>query len=430
MKSTYTFIFLVLVVYQTDLYSYPKILPVKSNPDYLLITQNTLPIIDLTINLNAGSSHDGSLPGLTNLSFESISKLKYKDEKITDLFENIGAEFHYSVGKDFSTISVRFINNRNNIDYVPNLLNFILTERKINKNDLEFIKEKTNNKIYSQSLQPGSLASIKISEKFFIGTGYSHPVIGYKKSVNSISVTNINNHLEKIFNKESIAINLVGNINENESAHIISTVLNNLPKGKKIRKEPSKIKFNGKMYLNKISMDIKQTHIFILMPGVKRTEESYYSLLVINYLFGGSGFGSTLFNEIRQKRGLAYSVHSYLRPYNDFGVLVINMQTKNENARQAINILKNEIFKLKNNSFINEEITHAKESLLNSFNIRHDTNKKMLGLLSQINYFDMDLDYFRKYENSIRNVNDKSIEDVLQKKLFLEKSIITTVGNF
>ena len=353
-----------------------------------------------------------------------------RDRKITDLFENIGAEFNYSVGKDFSTISVRFINNRNNIDYVPNLLNFILTERKINKNDLEFIKEKTNNKIYSQSLQPGSLASIKISEKFFIGTGYSHPVIGYKKSVNSISVTNINNHLEKIFNKESIAINLVGNINENESAHIISTVLNNLPKGKKIRKEPSKIKFNGKMYLNKISMDIKQTHIFILMPGVKRTEESYYSLLVINYLFGGSGFGSTLFNEIRQKRGLAYSVHSYLRPYNDFGVLVINMQTKNENARQAINILKNEIFKLKNNSFINEEITHAKESLLNSFNIRHDTNKKMLGLLSQINYFDMDLDYFRKYENSIRNVNDKSIEDVLQKKLFLEKSIITTVGNF
>ena len=53
------------------------IFPVKSNPDYLLITENTLPIIDLTINLNAGSSHDGSLPGLTNLSFESISKLKY-----------------------------------------------------------------------------------------------------------------------------------------------------------------------------------------------------------------------------------------------------------------------------------------------------------------------------------------------------------------
>ena len=177
-------------------------------------------------------------------------------------------------------------------------------------------------------------------------------------------------------------------------------------------------------------MDTKQTHIFILMPGVKRTEESYYSLLVINYLFGGSGFGSTLLNEIRQKRGLAYSVYSYLRPYNDFGVLAISMQTKNENARQAINILKSEIFKLKNNSFINEEITFAKESLLNSFNIRHDTNKKMLGLLSQINYFDMDLDYFRNYENSIRNVNDKTIEDVLQKQLFLEKSIITTVGNF
>jgi len=177
-------------------------------------------------------------------------------------------------------------------------------------------------------------------------------------------------------------------------------------------------------------MDTKQTHILIFTPAVKRTDDNYHSFLVINYLFGGSGFGSKLFTEIRQKRGLAYSVYSYLRPYNDFGILAISMQTKNENAKKAIRIIKDEIYKLKENHYTLQEISKAKESILNNFAIRHDTNKKMLGLLSQINYLNMDLNYFEKYENSIKNVSNQSISKILENKLFIEKSIITAVGNF
>ena len=430
MRLFYLLVGLTILFYQTTVYSYPKISTIKSNPDYLLITNNSLPIIDIAININAGSRHDGNLPGLTNLTFESISKLRYEDEKVLDLFEGMGAEFNYNVGKDFSSINMRFINNKGNVAYITKLLNFIMTERKVEENDLNFLKEKTKNRIYARSLSPGSLASMKLNEKFFAGTGYSHPVLGYEKVVDSITIDNITEHLDKVFNKASIDINIVGNISENDSAHMISKLLKNLPQGKKIEHIPTKIKFNGKLFLNKVSMDTKQTHILIFTPAVKRTDDNYHSFLVINYLFGGSGFGSKLFTEIRQKRGLAYSVYSYLRPYNDFGILAISMQTKNENAKKAIRIIKDEIYKLKENHYTLQEISKAKESILNNFAIRHDTNKKMLGLLSQINYLNMDLNYFEKYENSIKNVSNQSISKILENKLFIEKSIITAVGNF
>ena len=167
-------------------------------------------------------------------------------------------------------------------------------------------------------------------------------------------------------------------------------MLNNVSKGIGKIKEKSKIKFNGKMYLQKISMASKQTHIYIVIPAVSRVDKDYYNLLIANYIFGGSGFGSKLFNEIRQKRGLAYSVYSYLRPYNDFGLLIINMQTENKNAKSAINILKNEIYKIKKDIFTKQEIENAKEGILGDFYIRYDTNKKMLNLLTQINYLNFE----------------------------------------
>ena len=430
MKWSQIFFILILFVYQNESFSYPKITPIKSNPNYLLITDNSLPIIDLGISIDAGSTDDGKLHGLTNLTFELLSKIKYENQKIMDLFENIGAKFNYQVGKDFSTINIRFIKNDKNITHITNLINFILLNREVSDEDIEFLKEKITNGIDSQFLNPGSLVRIKANEKFFIGTEYQHPIIGYKESISLISNSDVINHLKKIFTRKSMEINLVGNITENEGAQIIYKILNNVPKGMEKMEKKTKLKFNGKMYLQKIPMASKQTHIYIIIPAVKRLDEDYYSLLVGNYIFGGSGFGSKLFNEIRQKRGLAYSVYSYLRPYKEFGVFIINMQTKNENAEEAIQILKNEIYKIKKDFFTAQDMSNAKEGMLGDFYIRYDTNRKMLRLLTHVNFLNFDLNYFERYENKIKGVTEKSIKNVIRKYIHLEKSIITTVGNF
>ena len=136
-----------------------------------------------------------------------------------------------------------------------------------------------------------------------------------------------------------------------------------------------------------------------------------------------------LMQEIREKNGLAYSVYSYLLPYNDIGILKIGMQTETKNTKKALNILKNEINKLEIFDISNQTIQKAKTGLLKSFESRLDTNKKMLRNLSAINYYDMHDDYFENYIKGINSVTKESIISSLKSDLDFDKILVTTVGN-
>ena len=148
-----------------------------------------------------------------------------------------------------------------------------------------------------------------------------------------------------------------------------------------------------------------------------------------NYIFGGSGFGSMLMREIREKEGLAYSVYSYLQPYEDFGILKIGMQTENKNLKKSLDILKQQITNLKNMDFNDKEVNLAKVGLLRSFKVRFDTNKKILSTLSAINSYDFQKDYFFDYEEGLKNVTPASIEASLSQVLSFDDIMIITVGN-
>ena len=140
----------------------------------------------------------------------------------------------------------------------------------------------------------------------------------------------------------------------------------------------------------------------MIIPAISRTDPDYHNLLVANYIFGGSGFGSWLMEEIRQKGGLSYSVYSYLSTYQDSGYLRISLQTKNENINIAKSIIREQIEKLRNFDVDNSKIKATKEAILRGFEMRTDTNRKILNLISSINHMNLDLDYFENYEKSIK----------------------------
>ena len=135
-----------------------------------------------------------------------------------------------------------------------------------------------------------------------------------------------------------------------------------------------------------------------------------------------------LVKEIREKNGLAYSVYSYLMPYNDIGVLKIGMQTKTSNTSKALRILKDEIDKLKKFDIKESEVSIAKNSILKSFELRFDTNKKRLDTLAAINELNMSEEYFKKYFEGIKAVTKESIKVSLQSDIDFENILITTVG--
>ena len=174
--------------------------------------------------------------------------------------------------------------------------------------------------------------------------------------------------------------------------------------------------------------DSTQSHLAIIIPAIKRNDPEYHDILVANYIFGGSGFGSWLMEEIREKRGLSYSVYSYLASNRNEGYLKISLQTKNENLSLAKEIIIEQINRLEKFDVTEEKVTTVKKSLLRSFEMKTDTNKKILNLVSAINYLNLDLNYFENYKAKLNKVSKSTIKDTLMNSIDFSNISILSVG--
>ena len=423
------YLLLLTIFFSSNIWSYPDITIINDNNDYLLVEENALPIIDVNLTINTGSRDDDKIIGLTAFSFALLQEQVLKNEKIINSFEAIGAEYSSSVNKETSEINIRFISSENNIKTVSRLINIMLKHQYITDNSIDDLKEKFVKSINDREKKPGSVLSYKGDQIFFGDSRYRNTIRGYIEDIEKIKLKDVTNKLNSVIKIGKISINLVGNIDQRKASHFIADILFDIPL---INKNSDFTYQHGYTNYNKythIPHESKQTHIGIYIPSIGRTDNNFYNLLVANYIFGGSGFGSMLMREIREKEGLAYSVYSYLQPYENFGILKIGMQTENKNLKKSLDILKQQITNLKNMDFNDEEVNLAKVGLLRSFKVRFDTNKKILSTLSAINSYDFQKDYFFDYEESLKNVTPVSIEASLSQALSFDDIMIITVGN-
>lgn len=419
-----TIVFLLSI---TNVDAFPNIIKIKSNHDYLLIENRNLPIIDLRITFDSGSVNDGDNEGILSFSVNLLHQQLLNNKKIISYFEEIGAQYNSSVSKEKSYISLRFVSTTDNIYLISETINEMLSLNGISDELISENKVKVLNIINRTDLDPGKLAQKKTDEIFFNGSPLSHPTIGYSNKIERLDKNLIRQKLIRLISKSKISVSLVGDINENTSAFLISNMLGN------IKRETQKIelplKYNKlRKSTENIFFDSTQTHINIYIPSINRHHKDFYNILVANHILGGSGFGSRLMEEIREKKGFAYSVYSYLSIYNDFGILKINLQTDNKNVNEALNIISVELNKFKNFDATEDEVSLSKQSLIRNVLTRMDTNSSMLQTLASINDYDLQDDYYKNYVSGIQNVNLKSIKKAILDNIKFENALIVTLG--
>ena len=418
---------IVLLLSITNVDAFPKIIKIKSNQDYLLIENTDLPIIDLRITFDTGSVNDGENEGILSFSVNLLHQQLLNNKKIISYFEEIGAQYNSSVGKEKSYISLRFVSTTHNIHLISETINEMLLLQGISDELISENKVKILNIINRRDLDPGRLAQKKADEIFFNGSPMSHPTIGYGRSIEGLDKNLISQKLIELISKSKISVSLVGDINENSSALLISNMIGNIKR--ETQKNELPLKYNKlRKNTENIFFDSTQTHINIYIPSVSRQDKDFYNILVANHILGGSGFGSRLMKEIREKRGFAYSVYSYLSIYSNFGILKINLQTDNKNVNEALYVISVELDKFKNFNPSKDEISLSKQSLIRNVLTRMDTNSSMLQTLSSINDYDLQDEYYRNYVNGIQNVNLKSIKKAISDNLKFENALIVTLG--
>jgi Predicted Zn-dependent peptidases len=178
-----------------------------------------------------------------------------------------------------------------------------------------------------------------------------------------------------------------------------------------------------------IPFPAKQSQILIGQPGVERGAPDYYALYVGNYILGGGGFDSRLMNEVRQKRGLAYSVYSYFMPMRQAGAFQIGLQTRVDQTAQALQVVRQTLADFMAQGVTEDELTQAKNNIIGGFPLRIDSNRKILEYLAVIGFYHLPLTYLDDFPKRVAEVTAEQIRTAFAQHVHPDKMVTVVVGS-
>jgi len=171
-----------------------------------------------------------------------------------------------------------------------------------------------------------------------------------------------------------------------------------------------------------------QAHVLIGQPGFKRSDPDYFALTVGNYILGGGGFVSRLSEEVRQKRGLSYSVYSYFTPGLHAGAWTLGLQTRPDQAAQAVQVSRDVVRRFVAEGPTEAELKAAKDFMIGGFALRIDSNRKLLDNLANIAWYELPLDYLDTWTKQVEKVTAAQVKAAFGRKLQPDRMVTVVVG--
>ena len=164
------------------------------------------------------------------------------------------------------------------------------------------------------------------------------------------------------------------------------------------------------------------------MPGIKRNDPDYFPLFVGNYILGGGGFSSRITEEVRSKRGLAYSAYSYFSPMQERGPFVIGLQTRKDQAGEALAVVRATLRDFLANGPTADELQKAKQNLVGGFPLRIDSNRKILDYLGVIGFYHLPLTYLEDFVPNVEKVTLADIRAAFARRVDPARMVTVVVG--
>jgi zinc protease len=395
----------------------------------LVSEEHSLPMVTIQILINSGSRQDpAGKEGLANLTSNSLllGTLKHTITSLNEELDFMGASLDTSCSRDYAILSLRIL--KKDLYKGFNLLTEALMQPAFPKDEIEKEIQRTLGAIKSAEQKPMEVAEKSFRKALFLGSPYGHPVEGTQDSLSKLTREEVIQFYETFYHPNNAIMSIVGDITVDDIKENLIPRLTEWP-ASKIQKGEVATRFAKGPEIVKIDRNISQANIIIGQPGISRENPDYYTLTVMNYILGGGGFASRMLEEIRNSRGLAYSVTSFFDAGKFPGSFQIVMETKNPSAKEAINIALQQLNLILKERVTEKELEGAKKYFIGSFPMRFDTQMKLAGFLVQVEYYHLGIDYFDKYPSLIDTVTSEDILRTAKKYLHPENYILVVVAN-
>lgn len=387
-----------------------EIEPVKSDSgiEAWLVSEDAVPVVALEVLFHAGSHLDpdgkSGLADMTaSLMTEGAGDLD--SQAFAARLRDLNVSVSVSAGRDTVKVQMRTLSQ--NIDEAFDLVRLALTQPRFDEGDVARVRAQSLASLAQDLESPDTVAYRAFFKDVFGDHPYALPPAGTPESLASITADDMRAYAAMAFARDNISVAVVGDITAAELAPLIDSTFGNLPETTD-RKDPGDIAplTPG---VTVIERNNPQSVVVFGMDGMKRDDEDFIPAFVMNYMLGGGSFVSRMFKEVREERGLVYSVYTSLYPLSHGGLTLGYFATSNATAGEALEVATAQIVDVAENGITAEELDAAKTYLTGSYALRFDSSRAIAGQLAAIQFEGLGLDYVDT-RNSL--VNAVTLEDI------------------
>lgn len=402
-----------------------------------LVQTKALPMVDIEISIDAGDRYDpAAKSGLATVSGQLMNYGAKSDKgllteaQIADEIADLGANLGVSVSGERAVMRIRTLSRKDLRDRAVQLASAMLSAPTYDPKILVREKQRMTTALLEAETKPESV----LDRRFRKSVYGNYPLANSPsvQSVANISASDLQQFHKQFYRGDRMIVSIVGDVTKVEADQIVQGLLQRVPQsGPPVAKLPE-FERSPVEPLNQrevtIPFDSQQAHIAMGMTAVTRSNPDYFPLLVGNYVLGGGGFVSRLMSEVREKRGLAYSVFSYFSPGKDAGIFQAGVQTKSDQAPLALDVMSSTIAQFIADGPSQSELDAAKANLINGYPLRIDNNRKLLDNVSSIAWNDLPLDTMEVWTKQVEAVSLEQVKVAFQKYLAMDRMKIVVLG--
>ncbi len=388
-----------------------------------------LPMVDVQVVFDAGSARDGDRPGVAQLTSRLLDSGAgdLDADAIADGFEGLGARFGTESHRDMAIVTLRSLSDSNYLDPAIDTLALILSAPTFPEDALERERGRLLTALQREEQSPGSLATNAFFRAVYRDHPYASHPLGTPESLAVLTRAQAEAHHRQYYVARNAVIALVGALDRAAAEALAERLVGALPSGDAAPGLPPVPKTNEPQRIH-IEFPSSQTHVLAGQTGLQRRDEDYFPLYVGNHILGGSGLVSRISDEIRDKRGLAYSAYSYFSPMRAPGPYQLGLQTQNEQVETAIEVLFRTVADFIESGPTAKELTAAVRNITGGFPLRIASNRDIAGNLAVIGFYGLPLDYLDRFNEQVEAVSRDSIRDAFRRRVDPDQMITVTVG--
>ena len=402
----------------------------SSGAEVYFVENHDLPIVDLSVNFAAGSARDtaekSGLAGITRYMM-TLGAAGMSDEVIANKLADIGAVLGGEFDGDRAALKLRTLSSEREQKQALDVFGKILQKPDFPASVLAREKARIISGLEESATQPEGMVNKAFMTALYGSHPYSLDESGEIATVAKLSVADLQAFYQQYYRANGAVIAMMGDLSRAQAEAIAESMASGLPKGP-ANPAIAQVTYPNAPVTQRIAHPASQSHILLGYPGIKRGDPDLFPLYLGNYVLGGGGFVSRLTEEVREKRGLVYSVYSYFMPMAEVGTFQIGLQTKKEQADEALKIVRATLADFLAKGVTDAELKAAKANVIGGFPMRIDSNSKILDYLAVIGFYKLPLNYLDEYNSKVAAVTAAQIKDAFNRRLKPENFVTVIVG--